>query len=484
MKDLVRRMADRLTHAPSVHVLAHIDSDGITGAAIASESLARAGVEHEVTFLKKLDDAAMATVRDENPPLAWFVDLGAGMMDRMDGLDAIITDHHVPAERDIPKELRTDLASLADAEDRVLMLNPHLLGEGSDAASGSGTTYLVAKAMDPKNTDLAAIAVVGAVADMQEREWRRLTGFNRQILADGVESGVLEAKVDLRLFGRETRPIHKMLQYASDPWIPRLSGNREACLAFLLELGLEPKVDERWLAWNELPESHKRLVLSELVRHMLDRGVGWRETERLVGETYTLLREEPGSPLRDAKEFGTLINACGRYDKADVGYRVCRGDREEALGEAFALLRGHRETIVRSLDFIDEAGITPLTWIQYFHAKDQIRDTVVGIAASMAMGAQGTNPNLPIVAFAFADDGVKVSARGTRELVARGLDLAAVMGEAARAVGGQGGGHKAAAGATIPPGKEDEFLAIADLMVGEQLGGGAGFTTADGLTFM
>jgi RecJ-like exonuclease len=419
----------------------------------------------------------LAAVKDERPPLAWFVDFGAGMYDRMDGLDAVITDHHVPAERDIPREARADLAAIAEVQDRVLMLNPHLLGEGSDAASGSGTTYLVAKAMDPRNTDLAAIAIVGAVADMQERESRRVTGFNREILQDGVEAGVLEARPDLRLFGRETRPIHKMLQYANDPWIPRLSGNAEACIAFLLELGLEPKQEGRWIAWNELPTSQKRLVVSELVRHMLDRGVAAKDVERLVGETYTLLREEAGSPLRDAKEFGTLINACGRYDHADVGYRVCRGDRDEALGEAFALLRGHRETIVKSLDFIDEIGITPLAFIQYFHAQDRIRETVVGIAASMALHAPGANLGLPIIAFAIADDGVKVSGRGTRELTARGLDLAAVMHVASKAVGGQGGGHKVAAGATIPPGSEDEFLKIADRMVGEQLGAKLGFST-------
>ncbi|HYS71342.1 MAG TPA: DHHA1 domain-containing protein, partial [Thermoplasmata archaeon] len=138
----------------------------------------------------------------------------------------------------------------------------------------------------------------------------------------------------------------------------------------------------------------------------------------------------------------------------------------------------HRETIVRSLDFIDEVGIQQMAAIQYFHAQDRIRDTVVGIAAGMALNGPGANLGLQIVAFANADDGVKVSCRGTRELVARGLDLAAVMRDAAKAVGGQGGGHHVAAGATIPAGKEEEFLVIVDRMVGEQLGLTLGFSNA------
>jgi RecJ-like exonuclease len=154
---------------------------------------------------------------------------------------------------------------------------------------------------------------------------------------------------------------------------------------------------------------------------------------------------------------------------------VCRGDREDALGEALSLLRGHRETLVKALDFIAEVGITPLMHVQYFHAQDRIRDTVVGIAASMALHAAGANLGLPIIAFALADDGVKVSSRGTRELLTQGLDLAAVMHEASKAVGGQGGGHKVAAGATIPPGSEEAFLRVVDRLVGEQMGRSLGF---------
>jgi RecJ-like exonuclease len=78
---------------------------------------------------------------------------------------------------------------------------------------------------------------------------------------------------------------------------------------------------------------------------------------------------------------------------------------------------------------------------------------------------------VPILAFARkSDEETKVSARGTGTLVRKGLDLSRVMGEASAAVGGKGGGHDVAAGATIPAGREGEFVAAADRLVGEQLG--------------
>ena len=468
MEAEAQEIAGRLRSAERAALYCHLDADGITGGAIASEALSRLGIEHEISFLRKLDEAALQVIRREEPPLAWFIDFGAGQLHHMEGLDAVITDHHVPTAREIPVERRRDLVRLAQEEDRIFMLNPHLDGEGSDAASGAGLAYAVAKCLDPKNTDLAAIAVVGAVGDVQDREHRRLLGYNRKIVQDGIDAGVLQASTDLRLFGRETRPIHKMLEYSQDPWIPRLTKNGEAAIAFLLEIGIDLKVDETWRTWAELDPGEKRRIVSELATHMLTHGCGWRETERLVGEVYTLIREAIGSPTRDAHEFATLVNACGRYDAAEVGYRVCRGDRGEALETALQLLAGHRKHLVSSLEWIETVGLTQLDAIQYFHAQDKIRDTVVGIAAGIALQSSG-NRNMPILAFAYAPDGVKVSARAPRELVARGLDLAAVMQEASRRFGGEGGGHHGAAGATIPRGTEEEFARAVDSLVKKQL---------------
>jgi RecJ-like exonuclease len=87
----------------------------------------------------------------------------------------------------------------------------------------------------------------------------------------------------------------------------------------------------------------------------------------------------------------------------------------------------------------------------------------------MCKNLEGVDRHLPIIGFANSDDGVKASARGSQSLVERHLNLARAMSDAAHSVGGVGGGHDIAAGATIPEGTEAEFLKNLNELVGQQL---------------
>jgi len=88
----------------------------------------------------------------------------------------------------------------------------------------------------------------------------------------------------------------------------------------------------------------------------------------------------------------------------------------------------------------------------------------------MLLNSEETSNNLPIIGF--ADKGnneVKASARGTQDLIDKGLDLSAAMGKTAKQLDGVGGGHNIAAGATIPKGKEEEFLDLLEQEIKTQL---------------
>ncbi|HKV90024.1 MAG TPA: DHH family phosphoesterase, partial [Thermoplasmata archaeon] len=75
----------------------------------------------------------------------------------------------------------------------------------------------------------------------------------------------------------------------------------------------------------------------------------------------------------------------------------------------------------------------------------------------------------PLLVFSQGTGVWKVSGRGTTWLVSQGLDLAVALRHAAATVGGEGGGHKVASGATIPLAGREAFLAEANRLVGRQL---------------
>jgi RecJ-like exonuclease len=90
-----------------------------------------------------------------------------------------------------------------------------------------------------------------------------------------------------------------------------------------------------------------------------------------------------------------------------------------------------------------------------------------GILSGVTMQYFGDRDK-PTLALSESGDDIKVSSRGTFDLLEKGVDLAAALRECGQKVGGVGGGHRIASGATVPKGREKEFLELVDRMVGEQ----------------
>ncbi len=462
--------AQHLRSADRVVLASHIDADGLTSAAIAATALERAGIPFRTVFSKQLDVEKIAGIAELEPDTVLFTDFGSGQLDIIAEHEAagdfapVIADHHQPADAD---------SEDAAAPETEFHLNPLLFGiNGASELSGAGASYALARALEPEggdNRDLAALAVVGAVGDMQA-SGGELHGANERIVEEGVDAGALDTATDLALYGKQTRPLPKLLEYSSDVNIPGVSNDESGALRFLDGLDLDLKSDGEWRRWVDLDEDEQSEVSNALIQHAIRKGVPADKIEGLAATSYTLTDESVGTELRDASEFSTLLNATARYERADVGLAVCLGDRGPALERARQLLRDHRRNLSEGIQWVEEEGVNREENLQWFHAEDRIRETIVGIVAGMAVGADGVDRRLPIVAFAEkSEEEVKVSSRGTHTLVRKGLDLSAVMGEASRAVGGDGGGHDVAAGATVPAGTEAEFVERADRIVGEQL---------------
>lgn len=457
-QDFSRKLKDfarGLSGEDNFLVVSHHDADGITACAITVDLLRSLGKEVDFKVTKQLDSTTINEVIDSPSEVKVFTDMGSGQINLIqEHIDKyFIIDHH-PPER--------------ESEYQV---NPHFYGfDGGRDVSGAGMAYLVARSLG--HDCMANTAIVGAVGDMQDNGGR-LHSINRDIMDDAVRQKTLKVKNDLRLFGRQSRPIAQMLAYSSDPFIPGLTGNTNACKQFIEDLGLElKKQGNEWKSYVDLTWKERKKLASAVYMRLLDYGTPEYIIQGMVGEVYTLLKERRGTELRDAKEYATLLNACGRQDQPEIGVEVCLGNRDDALRKAEKLLETHRRMLRDGIDYLKKNGVKPMDHLYFFDAGDTIKESIIGVVAGMAYGARIIPPNKPVIALAVDKDEpglLKVSARANWGLVRRGLHLGNAMREGSNAFGGEGGGHDIAAGARIPMEAREDFLEKVDNIFKNQL---------------
>jgi len=453
----------RVENNETIHVISHYDADGLAAAGIIGKALLRLGATFRIRIEKWIDEKVTEQITADKPSLTIFTDFGSGYLDllnaKLSDYALAILDHHQPVTQ--------PLSTFAQ-------VNPHTHEiDGSRDLSGAGAAYLVAKALDEKNTDLACIAVVGALADLQDKyDQRKLGGINEKIVEDAVNEGFLNVETDLLFFGRETRPIHKALACTTSPFIPSISGEEDKSLAFLASLGIAPKHGEKWRALRDLSEEEKKNLFSGIADYLVSKGFPSDTTLGLIGKVYTLTKEEPWTPLRDAREFAVLLNATGRMDKPSLGVAICMGDRETALEEANTVLEEYRRTITKYLGWLNEKAerIEELNSIYVVKGEDFIDENIIG-AVSSILSTSLPNPEKPLIAYSFVpgEDQIKISARTLDIMTSKGLNLGEIMRVAAEKYSGRGGGHNIAAGAQVPTKNIDSFIKYVNDLVKKQL---------------
>ncbi|MBM3309503.1 MAG: DHH family phosphoesterase [Candidatus Altiarchaeales archaeon] len=453
----VKSFSEKLAAEDNFLVVSHHDADGVTACAVMVNLLRSLGKNVSYKVIKQFDSVTVGQIVDEKAETYVFTDMGSGQLSLLgqSGIEKYyVIDHHQPEG------------------EYELQVNPHFYGyDGGLDVSGSGMAYFVAKALGFQ--DMAHIAVVGAVGDMQDNGGR-LHSLNRIVLDDAVVNKTLKVKNDLRLFGRQSRPLAQMIAYSSDPVIPSLTGNPEACAAFLMGLGIDLGSGGDLKHYVDLTWEERKRLTSALYMKLLDLNTPEFIIQRMVGEVYTLLNEEKRTELRDAKEFATMLNACGRQNKPEIGVEVCIGDRGSSLHKARSLLEVYRKMLREGIEYLSNKGVESMENLYFFDAGDRIQESIVGVIAGMAYGARIIPPDKPVLAFALDSDDnsmLKVSARANWGLIRKGIHLGEAMKNESKKFGGEGGGHDIAAGARIPMDARDLFLKNVDGLFKKQLGG-------------
>jgi single-stranded-DNA-specific exonuclease len=441
-----------------IRVITHNDADGVASGGILSYSIKRTGAPFKTTIEKRLDEQMLRGVAEEKPNLVVLTDFGSGYLEllgkTLQGIDTIVLDHHMP---------------MGEAPSRIVQVNPLLHGiDGSRDIAASGVSYLFAKTLDPKNIDLAPLGLVGALGDQQDKgEKKSLKGVNTLIEDEAIAAGLLSKSIDLIFYGHETRPIARAIANTTTPFIPSLSGREDSAVAFLDHIGIPLKTGDRMRSLSDLDEEEKRRLFSALSSHMVAQGCDAKTVHNLIGTVYTFNKEEVTTPMRDGREYSSLLNACARMRHPSLGISICLGDRGEAMKDAEQTVDEYRRKIGGYLDWVRTGDrIKELNAIYVLSAGTDIDENIVGVVSSILLGQGILKSTKPIVSAAESDDGtVKISSRIAEGTAHMGIHLGKIMQEAAASVNGAGGGHDNAAGAFIPRGAEPDFMRRVDELV-------------------
>lgn len=451
MKEKIREIIEWIKGKKELAVVGHIDADGLCSIAIMLKALEREGKKTSFKSLRQLYPKEIKELREKGEGIV-FVDFGSGQLDllkkELREEEFAVIDHHQPIE----------------GEEYSLHLNPFFYGiDGGREISGAGMSYLVAREMNKENMDLSVLAVIGAIGDMQD-SGEGLNGMNKEILNEAIKEGLVKKEKSLRMFGRISRPLIQFLLFSTNPILPELTANEENCVKFLRENGIELKEGKAWRNYEDLSEEEKKKLASALIVHLIQNGLSERKANELIGDVYTLVKEELKSPLRDAKEFSTLLNACGRHSMYEVGVKVCLGERGEYYRKALDLLLEHRKQLREGLELIERNGLMEEREFYYFDAGNAVKEELVGVIAGMLYGSRIELRDKPIIAFAREREGkgLKVSGRATNELAEKGINLGKILREVCNELSEEsvGGGHKQAAGAKIKETEKEKFLRL------------------------
>lgn len=418
-------------------VFSHNDADGIGAASVLTSMLVRAGKGTQTTNLKSFDLPAIQASLVKGVDLLIVADMGSSNLTALESLNAkvIVLDHHRP-EKD---------------SERVMHLNPSVFKvDGARYACASTLSMLLAVTVDENNWDLLPMAFAGMVGDRQHLQG--LSGVNAHLYNEGNKRNLIQEKKGSLL---PPGPVGDGLMRTTHPFIRGVSGDPQGIARLLQEANVRAES-----TWDGLDDGGRRRLSSLISLRLLEQGCSLGSLEDELAPDYFFPQDNSR-----AYQLTRLINACGRVDETALGLAMLLG-LKEARERAETLVREYDDMLLNAAKRTAERGISKEIGIQHFESPHkEVSSELCGLVMQW-VGDQ----DKATICLTRMDKEFKVSSRGTRKLVDKdGLDLSVAMRDAAASVGGVGGGHNIASGATIPLGKDIDFLQALDAIIAKQM---------------
>jgi RecJ-like exonuclease len=438
LEESIKKSVDLLNSFPKgtpIHLISHVDADGLSSAGIICNALLRENYQFQATLIRDLSPDFISSLSEESKPLI-FCDMGSTQIERLESLNrkVIIIDHHKPLRE--------------SSSDGLVQVNAHLCGiDGTFEACSASLAYSFAVKLNEKNQWLAPLALAGAYGDKQVLNG----GHNKEVLDTALGNNLVTPKIDLKLDGETVR---EAIEKSNDPFFVSYSGKPEPTLDLLNDLGIDPNKPV-----EELGEEKTEKLSSQLVVELIKQEVPSREIEELRTEKfYTHFRN-----CRDISNLSSMLNACGYLDKPGLGLACLLGDKN-ALEEAIVIQREFKKRILNELLRLEKKGAKELECFQWIEIEDKkVASPVINVSVIYLFNGK------PLLALSSQKTNIKVSARATFPMLKMGIDLAEALKNAAESVGGYGGGHPIASGATIPLESKAQFLKAVDQLIKKQL---------------
>ncbi len=409
------------TENKEVLIISHFDTDGITSASIIISTLKKLDRKFSIRILKSLEEKTIRELPKEK--VIFFLDLASGSLEHIKNnnlKNVFIIDHH-EISQEIPEEVK--------------IINPHLTNK--QKISTSGLAYLFAKQIIPEAKELSKLAILGMIGDCLEKE---IDFLNHGILE---ESGV-QKKRGLLIYP-STRPLNRVLEYSSNPYIPEVTGNLKGVLEILRESGIVPEKG-KYKSIMELDEKEmKNLTTSILLRNPKIK------SKDLIGDIFLI---KMFNKIEDARDLSAIINACSRSGRPELAVQYCLEIPASKKEAELAHIK-YKQNIITGLNFVQETEKIQGKGFVIINAQDNVKDTMIGTIASIISNSSIYEEGTIITTMAYYEDKIKVSSR----LVGRkGRNLRELLASITSLTGGEIGGHEHAAGCLISRKKEREFI--------------------------
>jgi RecJ-like exonuclease len=423
LSDRISQVSEEFLKTPEdkeVQIVSHFDTDGITAASIIIKCLKRLDRKFNTLIVKNLTQEIISQLPKNR--ILLFLDLSSNSLDYLKDLkqEIFIIDHHEITQK-IPNNVKIINSQMHEKKDEI---------------SSSGLCYLFAKKIDAQNKDLSSLAILGMIGDSIQN----ISISNNEITKDAemvIKKGVL--------LYPSTRPLNKVLEFSSEPYIPSVTGNREGVFQLLKEVGLE-RQNGQYKSLIELNEEEMTKIATAIILRRLE-----RNNENLIGNIFLV---KHFNQLEDAREISAKINASSRLGEPYTAILYCLED-SKAKKQVEKLYAKYKQLIINGLNSIGSIEQIKGEGYVIINARSQINDVLISVIATILSKSSLYETGTVIVAMSYAEDNkIKVSAR----TVGEGRSVREILDRTISDIGGEFGGHKYAAGCTFDISKEGEFI--------------------------